>query len=130
MRLIKAIAGASLLLASVAAGAAVDHEADLQKMLGKRVEAGPAVDCLNISQITNSYIVDDTAIIYEVAGGDMYVNRPKIGAESLSRHKVLVTDTHVPQLCSVDTVTLIDGTTGIQSGFVGLGQFVPYKKPR
>lgn len=130
MRLIKAIAGASFLLASVAASAAVDHEADLRQMLGKRVEAGPPVDCLQISQITGSHIVDRTAIIYEVAGGDMYVNRPDIGASSLDRNKVLLTDTHVPQLCSVDTVTLLDSTTGIQSGFVGLGKFVPYKKAR
>jgi hypothetical protein len=130
MRLIKAIAGASFLLASVAATAAVDHEADLQKMLGKRVEAGPPVDCLQVGTITNSYIVDRTAIIYEVSGGDMYVNRPQTGASSLNRHNVLVTDTHIPQLCSVDTVTMIDSTTGIQTGFVGLGQFVPYKKVR
>jgi hypothetical protein len=130
MRLIKAIAGLSVLLASVAAAAAVDHEADLQKMLGKRVEAGPPVDCLNVSQITNSYIVDGTAILYEVAGGDIYVNRPKTGASSLNRHQILVTDTHIPQLCSVDTVSLVDGTTGIQSGFVGLGEFIPYKKSR
>lgn len=130
MRLIKAIAGASFLLASVAAGAAVDHEADLQKMLGKRVEAGPPVNCLNVGTITNSYIVDGTAILYEVSGGDIYVNRPQTNASSLNRHQVLVTDTHIPQLCSVDTVTLLDGTTGIQTGFVGLGEFVPYKKPR
>jgi hypothetical protein len=130
MRLIKAIAGASFLLASVAAAAAVDHEADLQQMLGKRVEAGPPVDCLQISQITGSHIVDGTAILYDVAGGDIYVNRPEIGASSLSRHQVLLTDTHVPQLCSVDTVTLLDSTTGIQNGFVGLGKFVPYKKVR
>ncbi len=128
MRLIKAIAGASFLLASVAAVAAVDHEADLHKMLGNRVQAGPPVDCLNIGTITNSYVVDHTAILYEVAGGDMYVNRPQTGAASLDRNKVLVTDTHIPQLCSVDTVTLVDSTTGIQSGFVGLGEFVPYKK--
>jgi hypothetical protein len=128
MRVIKAIAGASFLLASIAAAAAVDHEADLRQMLGKRVEAGPPVDCLNISQITNSYIVDHTAILYEVAGGDIYVNRPKTGADSLDRNKVMVTDTHIPQLCSVDTVTLVDSTTGIQSGFVGLGEFVPYKR--
>jgi hypothetical protein len=130
MRLIKAIAGASFLLASVAALAAVDHEADLQKTLGKRVQAGPPVDCLQVGTITNSYVVDGTAIIYEVAGGDMYVNRPKTNASSLNRHDVLVTDTHIPQLCSVDTVTLVDGTTGIQTGFVGLGEFIPYKKAR
>jgi hypothetical protein len=128
MRIIKAIAGASFLLASVAAVAAVDHEADLHKMLGNRVQAGPPVDCLNVGTITNSYVVDHTAILYEVAGGDMYVNRPQTGAESLDRNKVLVTDTHIPQLCSVDTVDLVDSTTGIRSGFVGLGEFVPYKR--
>ena len=101
MRLIKAIAGASFLLASVAASATVDHEADLQQMLGKRVEAGPPVDCLQVGTITNSYIVDGTAIIYEVSGGDMYVNRPETNASSLNRHNVLVTDMETSALLTV-----------------------------
>lgn len=127
MRLLKAIAAGSLLLASVAAAAAVDHEADLQQMLGKRV-AGPPVNCINVSQITGSHIVDGTAILYDVVGGDIYVNRPTSGAYMLNRNQYLVTDTHIPELCNVDQVDLVDGTTHIPSGTVGLGQFVPYHK--
>jgi hypothetical protein len=127
MRLITAMAGASVLLAGVAALAAVDHEADLQQMLGKRV-AGAPVDCINIHDITGSHIVDGTAILYDVVGGDIYVNRPKTGASMLSRNQFLVMDTHVPQLCSVDIVDLVDATTQMPNGTVGLGEFVPYRK--
>ena len=127
MRLLKAIAATSVLLASVAAAAAVDHEAELQQMLGKRV-AGAPVNCINIHDITGSHIVDGTAILYDVVGGDIYVNRPQSGAYMLNRHQFLVMDTHVPQLCSVDHVDLVDGTTHMPSGTVGLGEFVPYRK--
>jgi hypothetical protein len=43
---------------------------------------------------------------------------------------VLVTDTHSSQLCSIDIVRLYDPMARMQTGFVGLGDFVPYSKPR
>ena len=128
MRLLRAIAGASVLLASVAAIAGVDHEADLQKMLGNRVQSGPPVRCIYQHDITGSHIVDGTAILYDMAGGDIYVNRPASGASMLDRNQYLVTDNNLPQLCNVDMVSLVDATTHIPVGNVGLGDFVPYSK--
>jgi hypothetical protein len=102
-------------------------EAALAKSLEGRI-AGKPVDCIQQYEIRSSEIVDGTAILYWTAGNRVYVNRPAIGKESLRRGKVLVTDTHTNQLCSVDTVKLLDNGSGFPAGFVGLGAFVPYTK--
>ena len=101
-------------------------EAKLAKALEGRV-AGKPVDCLQLRSIQSSRIYDGTAIVYDV-GSTLYVNRPAIGASSLSWDPVLVTDTHSSQLCSIDTVKLIDRNGHFYRGFVGLGEFVPYRR--
>ena len=99
----------------------------LAKALTGRV-AGKPVDCIGLRDIWSSEIIDRTAILYRTGGGRIYVNRPRIGQESLDRDDILVTDTHSSQLCSIDTVRLIDRSSNFYSGFVGLGEFVPYTK--
>ena len=111
-----------------AARQTVDPEAQLQRALEGRV-AGEPVDCINLRSVRSSQIIDDTAILYE-AGGTIYVNRPRGGAESLDRWDTLVTKLHSSQLCSIDVVHLYDTASQIQAGFVSLGDFVPYKKVR
>jgi hypothetical protein len=122
------LAGALLLVAG-AAQAAPDRspEARLARALDGRV-AGTPVDCLYLHNIRSSQIIDGTAILYETNGGTLYVNRPRSGASSLRWGNVLVTDTHSSQLCSIDVVHLYDSGSRMQTGFVGLGEFVPYTK--
>jgi len=134
MRILKPFIAASLLALSagaMAADKAADRaaagEAKLAKALEGRV-AGKPVTCIPLRNIDSSQIIDGTAILYKV-GGTIYVNRPRIGAESLRWDPVLVTDTHSSQLCSIDTVKLLDRTSHFYQGFVGLGEFVPYSKP-
>ena len=82
--------GAALLGASAAALAAdrdnSKNEAKLTAALAGRV-AGKPVDCISLRDIRSSQIIDDTAIVYDTGGGRLFVNRPRIGAESLDRHK-------------------------------------------
>lgn len=132
MRILPALLTALLVAASATAAVARPTlaergEADLAKALEGRV-AGKPVDCIQLYEISSTEIVDGTAILYRTAGNRVYVNRPDIGKESLRRGKVLVTDTHSSQLCSVDTVKLLDSASGFPAGFVGLGAFVPYTK--
>ncbi len=105
-----------------------DGEAELAKAIAGRT-AGKPVDCINLRDIRSSKIIDGTAIVYEMNNGVKYVNRPRTGAETLDWTDVLVTETTLSQLCRIDTVRLYD--TGIRSvtGWVGLGEFVPYPKP-
>jgi hypothetical protein len=103
-------------------------EEALQKALAGRV-AGTPVDCLQLRSIGSSQIIDGRAIIYKV-GATLYVNTPRSGASDLDDDDILVTDTHGAQLCSIDTVKLIDRSSHFPRGFVSLGKFVPYTKPR
>ena len=128
-RLVSLLIG-SVLLAAAPAGAAprLDPEQRLARAIEGRV-AGEPVRCLNLRNIRSSRIIDRTAIIYE-AGSTLYVNRPRAGRESLDQWDVLVTRPFGSQLCSVDVVHLYDTASRIQTGFVFLGDFVPYRKPR
>ena len=101
--------------------------AELARALEGRV-AGKPVDCLNLRDIRSTRIIDRTAILYETTGGTIYVNKPEGGATSLDKWDVLVTDTRSPQLCNIDIVRLFDTGSHIESGFVNLGEFVPYRK--
>jgi hypothetical protein len=128
-RLIALAAAASILaIAPAQAGPRLSPEARLAKEIEGRV-AGEPVDCINLRSIRSSRIIDDTAIVYEV-GSTIYVNRPRAGQESLDRWDTMVTKTFGSQLCSIDTIKLVDSSSHMLTGIVFLGDFVPYKKVR
>lgn len=116
------------LLAAPAALARDTPEVQLQKLLAGRV-AGAPVDCISLSTSRSSRIIDGKAIVYEV-GSRLYVNEPSSGASSLDDDDILVTRTSGSQLCRMDTVNLIDRGSRFPRGFVLLGKFVPYTKPK
>jgi hypothetical protein len=99
-------------------------ELQLQKVLAGRV-AGKPTDCINLSSVNSTQIIDGRAIIYK-AGGKVYVNEPRSGAETLRDDDILLTQTFGSQLCSIDSVKLLDRGARFQRGFVTLGKFVPY----
>lgn len=111
-----------------AQAAKLDPEARLAKALVGRV-AGTPVDCIPQYRIQSSQIFEKTAILYK-AGSTWYVNRPVSGKNFLGRDDVLLTNTHSSDLCSVDIVRLLDSGSHFPSGSLGLGQFVPYTKPK
>jgi len=104
------------------------NEAKLAAALAGRV-AGKPVDCINLRDIRSSQIIDRTAIVYDLGGGRLLVNRPRMGAESLDSDDILVTKTYGSELCSIDTINLVDRGARFTHGFVGLGEFVPYSRP-
>jgi len=110
-----------------AASPAKTPDAQLAKALAGRV-AGKPVDCIDLNAIRSSRIIDRTAILYEGSGGILYLNRPASGADQLRSGLTLVTDTHSPQLCSIDTVRLVDLPSHSPAGWVGLGKFIPYAR--
>ncbi len=101
-------------------------EAQLAKMLEGR-EAGKPVKCLSTFSMDNSTVIDKTAIVYR-SGGKLYVNRPRGGADQLDDDDILLTKLYGSQLCNVDKVDLIDRSSRMWSGFVLLGEFVPYTR--
>jgi len=112
------------------AGARVEDrspEARLTKAL-QGFEAGAPVRCIHQRDIRSTQIFDRTAILYDMGGGLRYLNRPRNGESSLRQGNVMVTDTRSPDLCSIDIVRMFDSSSRMSMGFVGLGEFVPYRK--
>jgi hypothetical protein len=123
------VCAALLVAAPAIADAAPKRPAEaLAGALQGRTPGKPA-DCIYLRDIRSSRIFDGIGILYETRGGTYYLNRPDSGASSLRWGTVLVTDTHSPQLCSIDIVRLYDTGSRMQTGFVGLGKFVPYDRP-
>lgn len=125
------VAAAALALLGVSGPAEAKRpspEQQLAKLLEGRV-AGEPQDCIYVPSIRSSRIIRKTAIVYET-GSVVWVNRPESGASSMHDDDVLVTKLHGSgsQLCSIDIVELRDRTSFFYSGFVGLGEFVPYRK--
>ena len=102
-------------------------EAKLAKMLDGRV-AGKPVDCVTLTQIRSTEIIDRTAIVYTTNNGTMYVNQPS-GANFLDDDDILVSEPRNGQACRIDIVRLIDRGSRMSSGSVGLNDFVPYARP-
>ena len=122
------VAVAALLV--VIAGPALTREhltgqQELAKLLEGRV-AGKPVDCISLLDAGSSQIIDHTAIVYDT-GSVLYVNQPQ-HPEDLDSDQILITKTWGDQLCRLDIVQLRDRGSYMNSGFVGLESFVPYRR--
>lgn len=125
-----ALGAAVAIVAGAAVAQARPHltgEQELAEMLKDRVPGKP-LDCISLSMMGSSTVIDKTAIVYQ-SGSTYYVQRPRVGAESLDSDDVLVTRLTGSELCSIDTVQLHDRTSGFWRGFVALDKFVPYNRP-
>jgi hypothetical protein len=123
-----ALAAAAALLSGTALQARdkPTGEERLARILDGRV-AGEPVDCISLAPSQSSRVIDRTAIVYG-DGRTVYVNRPN-NARSLDSDDILVTELRGSnRLCRLDTVRLHDRSGGWYSGFVGLEQFVPYRR--
>ena len=121
-------AAGALLLAGTAAEARPrpTGEEQLAKLIDGRV-AGKPVNCIRLTNVQSSTVIDKTAIVYG-SGSTLYVQRPRTGASSLDSNDILVTQLTTSQLCSIDVVQLRDRNGHFWRGFVGLDQFVPYTR--
>jgi hypothetical protein len=121
-------AAAVLATTPLAAKPRVSPEAELAEALEGRV-AGKPVSCINLSNVRGTRIIRGTALIYD-AGNVKYVNRPRGGAEQLDHWDTLVTRLSTNQLCRPDIVRLYDSASRFETGFISLGDFVPYRRVR
>ena len=127
MRKLAIALAATALLASPALHARerVSGEEKLAKVLEGRI-AGEPVDCLPYSAQDDVEVIDKTALVYG-HGDTIWVNRPS-NASNLDDDDIMVRRSHTAQLCKLDTIQMHDSVGYFYSGFVGLEQFVPYRK--
>ncbi len=122
-----ALIAASLAVSAAAAQAAprLTGEAKLEKMLEGRVPGKPT-SCITMSDARDGTVIDDTALVYR-AGRTIWVNRPE-NPESLDDDDVLVTYPTGGSFCRLDRVQTVDRSGHFVTGFVSLGEFVPYRR--
>ncbi len=123
-----ALAVTSVLALPAAAQArkAADAEASIARLVEGRTPGKP-VSCINLRDIRSTEIVEDTAIVYRMNNGTLFVNRPGSGT-ILDRDDILVTRTIGTRLCRPDIINLIDRGSRMPSGSIALGDFVPYSR--
>ncbi len=129
-KLIASIAGAAVAAGLLAAPAVqakprLTPEQRLEKLLAGRT-AGEPVSCISTYNSRELEVLDKTALVFG-HGSTIYVNRPA-NAEHIDDDDILVTKTSTSQLCKLDIVTTVDRSGHFQTGFLNLGDFVPYKR--
>lgn len=125
-RIVIALAATTLLGSPAAqAGPRPTGEEQLAKMLEGR-EAGKPTSCISLSDTRNSTVIDKTALVYR-SGGTIWVNRPK-NAQHLDSDDILVTYPTGGQFCHLDRVNTMERSGHFVTGFIALGDFVPYRR--
>jgi hypothetical protein len=130
MRILTSLALGAALIAAPATALSPKAQAKAEARLAKVLEgrtAGKPVNCINLRDIQSTEIIDGTAIVYRTSSRRLYLNRP-VGGTSLDSDDILVTNTYGSQLCSIDTVRLVNRVAQFPRGFVSLGEFVPYTR--
>ncbi len=122
-----AIATTAALLgtAGVQAKPKLTPQQELAKLTAGRV-AGKPVHCIPSFETREMRILNKTAIVYG-RGDTIWVNVPKNAAD-LDDDDILVIQTTGSQLCDLDMVRTMDRSSHFPTGFISLGEFVPYKK--
>jgi hypothetical protein len=110
-------------------GPATRSYARAEALLAGRT-AGTPVSCVSQRLLRSNRSLQDGSILFEANNGIVYVNRPDAGCPDLNNGRILVTRTPSGQLCSGDIVTVREPSGGPEVGSCGLGEFVPYPRPR
>ena len=100
-------------------------EQRLEKLLEGRAPGKPQ-SCISNMDSRDMQVIDGTALVYR-SGSTLYVNRPR-NAEDLDSDDIMVIRTHGSQFCRLDMVNMVDRTGHFPTGFISLGDFVPYKR--
>ncbi|RHW19107.1 hypothetical protein D1610_03040 [Sphingomonas gilva] len=85
--------------------------------------AGEPVDCLQTNRIRNSNVHNDSVIDFETTDGHIYRNTLPQSCPGLGFERRFAYKTTIGQLCSVDTITVLQ--SGVRGPTCGLGTFQP-----
>jgi hypothetical protein len=96
------------------------------------VPDGAPVDCVQLTSIRSSHIVDDKTIDFEMTGRKIYRNTLPYSCPGLASEDRFAYKTSLNQLCSVDIITVLYSFGGglSQGPSCGLGKFQPMVKAK
>lgn len=89
--------------------------------------AAPPSGCVQLSQIRESRVVNDSTIDFYLRDGRVLRNTLPNSCPQLGFERAFTYSTSLSQLCSVDIITVIIQGGGPRTGAsCGLGKFAPY----
>jgi hypothetical protein len=88
---------------------------------------GVPANCILISRIRNTVVHDDFTIDFHLTGGDVYRNTLPNRCPQLGFEERFAYEANTGNLCSVDTISVIQSGAAGRGPRCGLGQFVPVR---
>lgn len=121
MRFVKLIVGGGLTCAVAFGASAIagDYGAEV---LAKYEKTGESVSCLSLPSVKDTDPLDDQAIMFEVRGGDVYLNELRGVCAGLGLNKRFSYKTTQNRICRGDIITVSD-PVGNSIGSCSLGEF-------
>lgn len=94
----------------------------------KLVPAGAPVNCITASSIRTTRVIDENTVDFTLNGNKIFRNHLPNGCPGLNFDRAFAYAPTTNQLCSVDTITVIQQGGGPMRGATcGLGPFTPMK---
>jgi hypothetical protein len=122
--MIMRLATAALLILAAAAPAAD------RRRVPEATPTGPAVGCIQLSQIRETQVRDDRTIDFFLRGGRVYRNTLPRSCPNLEFEQRFGYATSLNQLCSVDIITVLQLPPSPAGASCGLGRFQPVRLAR
>lgn len=88
---------------------------------------GKPVSCVQLTNIRSTSVHGDSTIDFHMNNGKVYRNTLPNSCPSLGFEERFLYKTSLSQLCSVDTITVLQSPGLSQGATCGLGQFQPVK---
>ena len=103
-----------------------------EKAMDKSIDlvSGPPEQCVSLSRIDHTYVLDDRNILFYMHGGKIYRNHLPYNCSGLKISNTFMYRTSLNQLCNVDIITVLDslGFGYSPRNSCGLGLFYPVSK--
>ncbi len=120
----KSISCAAALLVA-ALGISADARPLKPEQEAKIKPAGKPIKCVQTRAISSTQVRDDQTIDFYMGGRKVYRNRLPHRCSGLGFEERFAFSTSIGELCSVDTITVLRGTPGVNGPTCGLGDFQP-----
>ena len=90
-----------------------------------------AQNCIPLSRIDSTKVLDDQTILFNLTGGEKLVNHLPQRCPGLRMEKAFGYKTSLSELCNTDIIWVVRQTAGSpeRGASCGLGKFEPYVEP-
>ncbi len=92
------------------------------------VNDGPEVTCINRNQIRGTNFPDNQTINFEMNNRRMFVNRLPNACPGLAANRTIKINSRTTQVCSANTITILNAPGGQRGATCGLGRFQPVRR--